>query len=932
MRKFLISLFCLSCATTPSSEMSVHADSKSTVTVLAPLPEEVHFSQLRQLTSVGETAEAYWSFDGKQLSLQARAPDEGCDRIYRINPLDPSPKLSPVSSGKGATTCSHFLPNGEIIYASTHLAGPECPPKPDMRQGYVWALYDSYDLFRADADGTNVRRLTETPGYDAEGTVCAKDGSIVFTSTRDGDLELYRMDSDGKNVKRLTHTPGYDGGAFFNADCTKLVWRASRPKPGKELEDFQGLLAKGLVRPSKLELFVANADGSEPVQVTYLNAATFAPFFFPDGKRILFSSNARDPKGREFNIWAVNVDGSQLEQITYAAGFDGFPMFSPDGKWLAFSSNRATAQGRSDTNLFVTQWKNVSPAKVVETGAERIGRDIAWLAAPEREGRGVGTKGLVAAGEYLEARLKELGLEPAGKEGFRSPFPVTTGVTVKETTELNVGGATVAKDAVVPAGFSANATVKGELILAGYGIDAKDLKVDDYAKKNVKGKIVVVRRFTPEGGAFADTVAQRRWGDLRHKAWVAREKGAKALLVVDSPVKPKDAPADWSMPNEARLPAPAPEGYGDAGLPVVFVKREAFAPTLALLEQNKKVSGAVTVALEGAQQDAFNVVARLPAPVMNKLAGTIVVGAHYDHLGLGGRGSLAPDKHEAHGGADDNASGTAALLEVARILKAKQSEMRRDVVFIAFSAEEGGVLGSTAFTREPTAGLKLPDVVGMLNMDMVGRMRANRLIVLGSDSAEEWNGLVQAACDAARVECTLGGDGYGPSDQTPFYASGVPVLHFFTGAHSDYHKPTDEAARINAVGTARVADIVAGTTAALALHKGKLAYKKVPSPAPRGDLRSFNASLGTIPDYAGPTSGQKGVLLAGVRAGGGAERAGMKRGDVLVKLGKHEISSVEDLMYALNSAHPGETVSAVVVREGKQVTLETTYQESQRPR
>ncbi len=341
-----------SCATGPSASPAPKS---------AQLPEEVRLAELRQLTFGGENAEAYWSFNGQQLSFQAKRGDMGCDRIFRMT-VDPVVETQ-VSSGKGATTCAHFLPGDqELIFASTHLGGEACPPKPDRSMGYVWAIYDSYEIFKSNADGSGLTQLTNSPGYDAEGTVCAKDGSIVFTSVRDGDLELYRMDKDGGNVRRLTQTPGYDGGAFFNADCTKIVWRASRPQPGKQLEDYQGLLARGLVRPSKLELYVANADGSEARQITRLDAASFAPFFHPDGKRILFSSNHGDPNGREFDIWAVDVDGSNLKRITHAPGFDGFPMFSPDGKWLAFSSNRATAPGQTDTNVFLARWVE-SPAR-----------------------------------------------------------------------------------------------------------------------------------------------------------------------------------------------------------------------------------------------------------------------------------------------------------------------------------------------------------------------------------------------------------------------------------------------------------------------------------------------------------------------------------------------------------------------------------------
>lgn len=316
-------------------------------------PKEKHFGSVVQLTAGGENAEAYWSFDGKQLIFQTTRPPYACDQIMTM-PADGSNPPTLVSTGKGRTTCAYFLPGDqEIIYSSTHAVSPDCPTPPDRSQGYVWGLFE-YDIYRARADGSDPTPLTSTPGYDAEATVCPVDGSIIFTSVRDGDLDIYRMDADGGNVVRLTDTPGYDGGAFFSSDCTKMVWRASRPQ-GKELEDYQRLLRMGLVRPTKLEIFVANADGSDARQVTELGVASFAPFFHPSGKRILFSSNYGDPRGREFDIWMVNVDGTGLERITYSPGFDGFPMFSPDGTKLAFGSNRN--QGKpGETDVYVATW------------------------------------------------------------------------------------------------------------------------------------------------------------------------------------------------------------------------------------------------------------------------------------------------------------------------------------------------------------------------------------------------------------------------------------------------------------------------------------------------------------------------------------------------------------------------------------------------
>ena len=943
MRRWAPPALCLvavACAapTAPNPSPPAPAPSPS----VAPRPEEAHLANLRQLTFGGENAEAYWSWASDALTLQARPPEAGCDRIFRL-PLLPdgraaSPML-PVSSGRGATTCSFFLPGDrELIYASTEAGGAACPPRPDHSQGYVWALYPDYDIYRASADGSGARRLTTTPGYDAEGTVCGKDGSIVFTSVRDGDIDLYRMDADGKNVKRLTHDVGYDGGAVFDADCTHIVWRASRPKPGKEMDDYKRLLAQNLVRPSKLELYVADADGSNARQVTYLDAASFGPAFMPGGQRLIFASNYGDPQGREFDLWAIDVAGTRLERITTAPGFDGFPLFSPDGKHLAFSSNRATAAGKHDTNVFVADWRPepvtpVRPAELSSRAAERILADVRWLADPAREGRGIGTAGLEASGAYIEDRFRKLGLEPMGDGGgYRQSFPVRTGLKVEPATAVRLAGASVPRDGFEPLGFSGVGKAAGPLALAGYGLVDKELGIDDYAGVDARGRIVVVRRFVPDHPALSTPERQRRAGDLRQKAWTAREHGARAMLVVDLPSRPKDAPADWTPPKEPPLSPARPSGYGDAGIPVVMVKRDALAPVIAKLEKKQRVAGEVNVALSYTTKEAFNVVGRLPNLMPSKLAtGTIVIGAHYDHLGFGEHHSLAPDSHVPHVGADDNASGTAALLEIALQMNSHPQPFPREVVFAAFSGEEEGTLGSTHFTRTPPGGLKIGEVRAMINLDMVGRLRDNRATILGAASATEWSDLLAAACADARIGCVPSPDGgFGPSDQMPFYAAGVPVVHFFTGSHSDYHKPSDAADRINAGGAAQIAAAVTSLAIRVATRQEAFTFQRISGPPAEGDARTFNASLGTIPDYAGPPGGAPGVLLAGVRGGAPAEKGGLRRGDILVRLGAHPIGGVEDLMYALNASKPGETVTAVVKRDGQELKLPVTFEEGRR--
>lgn len=885
----------------------------------APLadPRETHLAEIVQLTRGGENAEAYWSPDGRQLVFQSTRPPFACDQIFRMPASGGEPVQ--ISSGKGRTTCAYFTGDGRrILYSSTHYAGDACPPPPDRSQGYVWPVDRNFEIWSALPDGSDLRRVTENDAYDAEATVCPVDGSVLFTSTRDGDLDLYRMTADGKNVQRLTRAPGYDGGAFFSNDCKKIVWRASRPA-GADLEEYRRLLAQGLVRPTKLEIWVADADGGNARQVTSLGAASFAPSFFPSGDRILFSSNHGDPKGREFDLWAVDVDGSDLERITWSDGFDGFPLFSPDGTRLVFASNR-NQDKPGETNVFVARWVEGAKAE-----AERDGsflEDVRWLADDARQGRGVGTRGLEEAARYLEKRFRELGVEPAGENGtwFQElQVPVAVAVAANEDTGVAVDGEIVPRAEFEPAAFSASARAEGEVVAAGHGITAPELGVDDYKGIDARGKIVVVRRFTPSGQPFADEAVERRYGDLRYKAFNAREHGAAGLIVVDAPLvaEGEDAPAESPLPA-LRLDTSLTATAGDAGIPVVTLSRGAGS---ALLDGKHRVS--LSVDLDHRTETVRNVVGVIRAGAPDRFPGAVLVGAHYDHVGMGGATSLSPDSRETHNGADDNASGTAALLEVARLLAGRRGELKRDVYLAAFSAEEIGVLGSTAFTRRPTGGLKMEELVAMLNMDMVGRLRGNDLSVLGAESAEEWKDLVPPACERAGLACSLGGDGYGPSDQYPFYAAGVPVLHFFTGVHEDYHKPSDDADKINAEGGARVAALVADVAQGLAGRPARLAYKSLPAPMPRGDSRSGGASLGTVPDYAG--DGRPGVLLSGVRAGSAAEKGGLRRGDLLVELSGSPIRDINDFMYVLRRSKPGEMATVVVLRGDERRSFQVTF-------
>jgi TolB protein len=314
---------------------------------------EVHLRNIRQLTFGGQNAEAYFSGSGQQLIFQRQESDSGCDQQFVIN-VDGT-NLHRVSSGRGRTTCGYFFGNDRrIFYASTEHTGPACPPRPDYSKGYVWALYD-YDIYTARRDGARARRITKNPRYDAEGTLSPDGKTIVFTSLRNGDLDIYTMSVDGGHVRRLTTALGYDGGPFFSPDGKQIVYRAWHPQTAGDSADYRGLLAQNLVRPVRMEIWVMDADGSHQHQVTNLGGANFAPYFHPDGRRIIFASNHKNPRSRNFDLYLVNVDGSALEQITTNGDFDAFPMFSPDGRRLVWASNRHGSTP-GETNIFIADW------------------------------------------------------------------------------------------------------------------------------------------------------------------------------------------------------------------------------------------------------------------------------------------------------------------------------------------------------------------------------------------------------------------------------------------------------------------------------------------------------------------------------------------------------------------------------------------------
>lgn len=879
---------------------------------------EPHLANLKQLTFGGENAEAYFSADGKHLIFQSHREPLLCDQIFTMN-IDGS-DVKEISTGKGRTTCSYFYPDGKrILYASTHDASPDCPPPPDYSKGYVWSLYP-YDIYTANPDGSDLQRLTNSPGYDAEATISPDGKKIVFTSDRDADLELYKMDADGKNVQRLTNSPGYDGGAFFSPDSKQIVFRANVITDSGELSEYQQLLKEHLVKPGKLELFVMDADGKNRRQITNNGHANFCPYLLPDGKRVIFASNMNDPAQRNFDLYLVDLDGKNVEQITSNPSFDGFPMFSPDGKKLVFASNR-NGKTQGETNIFIADWVETAAAAPTQDEA-LLKRDVYFLASDDLKGRLTGTPEARKAAEYIAAQFKAAGLQPGpGMQDYYQQFEFTSAVKLGGENTLSVaqGKSYVVNTDFVPTGFSEDADLHSTPVaFAGFGITAADQKYDDYAGIDAKGKVVIVYRWGPEGDDPKSDFAT--YYPIRYKAMMAREHGAVALLVVSEDPQDDDL---IQLRNDA--------SFGTAGIPVLSVKRSLVSDLLKAAGQDfpdpknphgtlqfdlKNVSLNLQCSLTREKGKSDNVVAWLPATTSTDR--TIVLGAHYDHLGLGMEGSLAPKWGEVHNGADDNASGTAALMELARKF-GQQTQRNENLLFVAFGGEELGVLGSSFFVKHPDIPIK--NMMAMLNMDMVGRLRDEKLVVGGVGTSPVWPALLNKA-NTDGLHLTFNQDGYGPSDHASFYGKDIPVLFFFTGSHAEYHRPEDDANLINYDGLNEVTNYVWRITQAISASNPPQ-FTRVKGGDQETAARGFRVYLGTIPDY---TEEVKGVKLTGVRADSPAEKAGIKGGDIIVQFGDKKIENIYDYTYALQEHKAGETVTVVVMRDNAPVSVQVTLE------
>lgn len=921
------------------------------------MPKLSFMTEAKPFTLVGARAgEGYFRNDGTQLIFQSER--ESGNPFYQMYLMDlKTGQTTRVSPGKGKTTCGWIHPTEQkVLFASTH-ADPQLKQKVESeleerrhpKSRYSWSFDEAYDIYQTDWTGKHIKNLTHSPGYDAEGSYSPDGKWIAFASNRSGFdknlseedkkhfamdpsfmMDIYIMRADGSDVKRLTTSPGYDGGPFFSPDGTHITYRHFTP---------DGRTA---------EVYTMRIDGSEPRQLTRLNAMSWAPFYHPSGDYVIFTTNKQG--FNNFELYIVDTQGAhEPVRVSALPGFDGLPVFTPDGRSLLW----AHTNEKGEAQLYLSKWDDDQARKALGLSskwnhpAQPIAPvkkyDIAdakhwveYLAQDEFAGRMTGNPKEIEYAEALAKKFAELGLKPAIGKSFIQRYEFTSGVRLgpdnmlrvqmKDSKDWQLGSDWVPRSISQTGKFAS-----GGLIFAGYGINAPktngQAEYDSYANLDVHRKWVLVFSGLPN-----DISSDRRYflniySRLSHKALVARQHGALGLLVVDDSLAP-------SIPLNLKFEGRAEQ----AGIPVIRISpdraedlfkkagssRQQWTKKLSTgdvggWEANEvKVSANVDLQME--KSEAINVLATLPVAGAKS---AVVVGAHMDHLGHGEFGnSLSPQSREIHPGADDNASGVAGVIEIAKNLTAKKkagAPLKQSVVFGLWTGEEIGLLGSTHFLKTQRSY----HISSYVNLDMVGRLRDGLLMVEGLGSAPQWRTILEPLNVKTPLHLRLLDDPYVPSDALAFYLKEIPSLFFFTGSHAQYHTPADRPETINYAGLDEVADFAAQVTEKLALERAPVTYQKVEGTAHEMSPSSnFRLYIGTIPDYT--QDNLKGVMISGTSKDSPAEKAGLKPGDIIVELGGIKVQNLHDYVYCLQSLKANEPTQMRVLRGGKETVLAVT--------
>lgn len=995
---------------------------KPSESVVDPTLEQRLVSSVRQLTLDGQrSGEGYFSADGGKMVFQSERSAE--NPFYQIYLLDfETGDIERISPGHGKTTCGWIHPDGkQVLFASTHL-DPKAMNKQreelelrasGQERRYAWDYDPQFELFLRDAQG-ELRRLTDAEGYDAEAAISPDGKKIVLASNRavfarDRSAEeeellqrdpayfidLYLMNIDGSDIERLTTSSGYDGGPFFSADGRSICWR------------------RFAEHGATAEIMTMDLATRQEKQLTKMNAMSWAPFFHPSGQYLIFATNVHGFANFELYLVAADGQGSPV-RVTHTDGFDGLATFTPDGKKLSWTSNR---NAKKQSQIYLGDWNHeqalkllgldatskpvidvmpsaeldqvTAEAKAVFSTLEQsvtpqdVLRHVDYLCRPALGGRGTGTAGEWLATAYVASMFDQLGLEPAGDNGtWYQEFQFTAGVELGANNRLIQGERTWELDKDWrPVAFSAAGTVEpASLVFAGYGMAAPKTansdEYDSYVHLDVTDKWVLVFRFMPE-----DVSPQRRqelalYQSLHRKAALARDKGARGLIIVSGP---------RSQVRNQLVPLDETGALQGSSLPIISVSDELAAQWLSTinrdlgklqenLDQGKLMVGLpmpdvvleTSIDVQKIRKTGRNVIGKLPAT--NRIESdlpfqqAIVVGAHIDHLGKGRtRASLDTNATQEviHFGADDNASGVSVMLEMAQALagdvKASKLKTKRDLVFAAWSGEELGLIGSSYFvdqllkqqtgtdsnsaaesptnlgaasnpaatatnaaTPAPTTSL-YPMISANLNLDMVGRLREN-LVLQGLGSSPAWKSEIEKRNLPVGLSLVLQDDCDLPTDASVFYRRGVPILAAFTGSHEDYHKPTDTPEKLNLDGAAQIGRLMTLISRGLASADEPLAFQLYQGAQAEGQRRvNLRAYLGTVPEYG--ADDVKGVLLSSVTKNSPADKAGLLGGDVIVELSGKPIDNVYDYTYGIEALKVGQQTSISVLREGKRLQL-----------
>ncbi len=1001
---------CLALASIPISTFSTSIAQEPPAESPHKNIESQFLSSVRQLTFEGTgSGEGYFNADSTRMVFQSKR--EPGNPFYQIYMMDfDSGDVTRVSPGYGKTTCSWIHPDGKrVLFASTQddsaakdkqLAEIKLIESGQQRR-YSWDYDETFELYSYDLETKKYTKLTNALGYDAEGSYSPDGKLIAFGSNRNAYakpmtdeqkkkfekdkslmMDIFIMNADGTNVRQLTDVLGYDGGPFFSPDGKRICWRRF---------EENGAIA---------EIMTMNIDGSDQRQLTNMRAMSWAPSYHPSGQYLIFNTNKHG--FGNFELYLVDVEGkSQPVRVTETDGFDGLASFSPDGKQITWTSNR---NEKKESQIYLANWNHQAALDALSMGKEQVtdvstasqtGRESAastsadfdprdiirhvdYLCRKELGGRLTGTEGEKKATAYVAAYLDNLGVKPAGDNGtWYQQFEFPAGAELGEKNELvaqiDTDGTT--KDVTYelnkdwrPLTFSDTGNIEpGTVVFAGYGISApasdQQDAYDSYVHLDVTDKWVMMFRYMPDNITPEQRQFLQYHSSLRKKAMVARDKGARGIIIVSGPnskVKNELVPLENDFTNAS------------SSISAISVSDDIAAAWLRQADkdlrnlQNGLDQGTPMMGFEiknvmvGAEIDVRqllgtgrNVIGRLQmSDTPSEQA--ILVGAHVDHLGYGQGGSLAKNEERSliHVGADDNASGVAGMLEVAEYLATLQRQgkldMRRDVIFAAWSGEELGLHGSKHFcdnlyqrlhssantqqtgssphevslsTPQSSVSSPIyPTIAAALNMDMIGRMD-KQVVLQGLGSSDYWKPEIEKRNAVVGLSVKPSDDTQLPTDASSFYRAGVPIISAFTGSHSDYHTPRDTPEKLNYPDAARIARLMGLIARNLATSDTIPKYiqqTEQPKKMARGAMRAY---LGSIPDYGADV---KGVLLSDATKGAPVDKAGAKGGDIIVELAGKKIENIYDYTYAIEALKVGQETTIVVLRGDKRIELKIT--------